>query len=52
MNDTEICTGLHVEKGLVNINSKNCINSNDRHENIIELIVGQIMQFLCETVKR
>lgn len=39
MDRAKICTCLNIKKGFINVNSKNCINCNDRHKNRVNLIV-------------
>jgi hypothetical protein len=52
MDKTEIGAGLYVKEGFIDINSKNCVNGDDRHDNSVTLVVDNMVQFLCETIKR
>ena len=47
MNRTEVSTGLHVEKGFVNVDGENCINGDNGHEDRVHLMVRQMIKLLC-----
>lgn len=52
MGKTEIVACLYVEEGLVNIDGKNSVNSDDGHYNGVGLVVSKVVEFLGETVER
>ncbi len=51
MSKTEIRACLYIKERLVNVDRKDSVDSDDWHDNRVDLVVSKVVKPLCETVE-